>query len=368
LLTDLSLLVGKCFFFLFSMREISEMRNILVALSIFFFCICLPMSASAATSVAAPSNLRVGDGSTTAPQTTTSISQYGITWKFAEPVEYGQFVNGDYWVVDPGGGVRITEITPASYNEDGNIRHGSMINPNPNLLGNTGYGTIPFHAYLPELNIEESLPYITIAGSSVVSIVSYTNADPRPKNSWVKKAAILTVLSAKPSSGSFRPPYSGIDKTVRHNKNDLDYTKLKSLPAPQSTPNLSIIEAAFQRPWIDHMPGHRAQRAHPVENMPEYGAWMHDTINVAALMLNLNFKESEKEKLLIYFTQLGIDLFGIVNEKNDTWVADGGHSGGRKLPIMAAGLVLNDSEMLSVANKKRGISIHGDIWTRQLTA
>ena len=30
--------------------------------------------------------------------TTTSISQFGITWTFDQPVEYGQFANGDYWL------------------------------------------------------------------------------------------------------------------------------------------------------------------------------------------------------------------------------------------------------------------------------
>ena len=30
-----------------------------------------------------------------------SVSQYGITWTFAEPARVGQFVNGDYYVVGP---------------------------------------------------------------------------------------------------------------------------------------------------------------------------------------------------------------------------------------------------------------------------
>src|SRR4030042_322243 len=33
--------------------------------------------------------------------TTTSITQYGFTWNFNSAVEYGRFVNGDYWVVGP---------------------------------------------------------------------------------------------------------------------------------------------------------------------------------------------------------------------------------------------------------------------------
>lgn len=30
-----------------------------------------------------------------------TISQYGITWIFDQDYEYGQFANGDYWVVGP---------------------------------------------------------------------------------------------------------------------------------------------------------------------------------------------------------------------------------------------------------------------------
>lgn len=37
------------------------------------------------------------------------ISQYGITWTFDTEYEYGQFANGDYWVLGP---VTITRIEP----------------------------------------------------------------------------------------------------------------------------------------------------------------------------------------------------------------------------------------------------------------
>ncbi len=41
--------------------------------------------------------------------TTTSLSQFGITWNFSQPVTYGQFVNGDYWVIGP---VMVTSVSP----------------------------------------------------------------------------------------------------------------------------------------------------------------------------------------------------------------------------------------------------------------
>lgn len=45
--------------------------------------------------------------------TTTSITQYGITWAFAEPVVSGQFVKGDHWVVAPESWVKI--VAPSSH-------------------------------------------------------------------------------------------------------------------------------------------------------------------------------------------------------------------------------------------------------------
>ena len=48
-----------------------------------------------------------GEGA--APQA--AVSQYGITWSFAEPARVGRYVTGDWWVVGP---VTVTQITPAA--------------------------------------------------------------------------------------------------------------------------------------------------------------------------------------------------------------------------------------------------------------
>ena len=37
------------------------------------------------------------------------LTQYGITWTFDRPVQAGQFINGDWWVIGP---VTVTSITP----------------------------------------------------------------------------------------------------------------------------------------------------------------------------------------------------------------------------------------------------------------
>jgi hypothetical protein len=74
-----------------------------------------------------------------------SLTQYGITWKFSKPARYGQFVNGDYWVLGP---VEITEVSPGW---DGS-KNGSMLDPVPS----TAQGYI-VHTHNLHLKNDESL-------------------------------------------------------------------------------------------------------------------------------------------------------------------------------------------------------------------
>ncbi|MCA8949832.1 MAG: hypothetical protein KDE27_10045, partial [Planctomycetes bacterium] len=53
-----------------------------------------------------------------------SVTQWGITWRFAEPMPVGQFCNGDWWVVGP---VEIVEIEPPVQTDGaGRVLNGSM--------------------------------------------------------------------------------------------------------------------------------------------------------------------------------------------------------------------------------------------------
>jgi PKD repeat protein len=91
---------------------------------------------------------------------------------------------------------------------------------------------------------------------------------------------------------------------------------------------------------------------HPQSNMPHYGREMFTQIGTGALMLHLNFTAQQKETLLIRFVQLGIDLYGVVvNGGTENWSNDGGIAGGRKWPILFAGLVLNNTAMKSIGAK-----------------
>lgn len=273
-----------------------------------------------------------------------SVSQFGITWTFDRDYPVGQFANGDYWVVGP---VRITSISPKSTREKGAMLHGSMINPSVN--GRQGYDSrIKNNAYSAALNVGDNFPLLVPPGSSVLSAESYRkpakNNDPQ-----LRTIAILTVLQSPAPAGSFRPPYLGADKTLRWNKRDLRYDKLRSLAKVRDTPRLQEIEEHFARPWIEQKTNWTGRFMHPGENQPTYGRDMAHVLAHGLLSLQLDYPKAAKEKLLVRMVQYGIDMYGAL-KLGASWGADGGHNQGRKMPLLLAATVLNDSDMLRFAD------------------
>ncbi|MEK7413269.1 MAG: hypothetical protein AAB263_08125 [Planctomycetota bacterium] len=302
------------------------------------------------------------------------LTQHGITWTFAEPVGSGTFANGDHWVIGP---VRIVGITtdlhaPGFTPKPG--EDGSMVNPGTN--DKQGYDS-RVGSYQANLNaalvegqpIAAERPLNLQPNSSLVSMVSWlyrsaTDAEPgipgfnggtKAPRPVTRAGAVLTVLSAAPPAGSFRPPYVGDDKAVKFNVAQLDRSKLKNLTPVADTPAVATLEKQMERPWIDHVHQYLGAMVHPSENMPNYGQHMGHVMIQAALMLHLDFTklpgQPSKDKLLIEFVQYGIDLAGIADHGGN-WPANGGHLLGRKWPILFAGAMLNDSHMQDVGNWK----------------
>jgi len=189
---------------------------------------------------------------------------------------------------------------------------------------------------------------------------------PRP---LLKTAAILTIIDSPVPEGGFRPPYSGTDKTIKFYKNQLDYSKLSKLAPPASTPRLEqqpgdeqwdSVERMFERVWYDLPPSQISIMFHPADNMHWYGANIAGQIGTAGLMLNLDFTDPEKETLLIGFVQLGIDLYGIVQNGGENAWACKNKQGGRKLPILFAGIVLDDLGMKSIGEKSGDYAYNHD--------
>jgi len=285
------------------------------------------------------------------------VTQFGITWTFDRDYTVGQFANGDYWVVGP---VTIIGINPPSIETHGRIMNGSMVNPSPKMGRVQGYDNAMYAQYIrpgdydPSLNVarpngldlSESNPLILQAHSSLVSTISLQEPGHRPQS---QTAAILTVLDIPVTESSLRPPYCGSDKTVRFNKDQLNYSLLVSLKPVSDAPSLITVGGYFERPWLGHIPGWLGYYQHPLDNMPWYGREMATQVGEGALMLHLNFTRRQKETLLIRYVQLGIDFYGIVQDGGSSnWVNNGGIASGRKWPILFAGLVLNDPNMTNI--------------------
>lgn len=295
------------------------------------------------------------------PVTGTQIEQYGITWTFAAEVQYGQFVNGDYWVLDEGQGVEIVSISPGHIIIGGRTMNGSMINP---PFDSQGYDSLI--NYTESLNvgigISSTTPLELSANESLVSSIS-VNPHPGGNASYLQTAAVLTCLGAVPPVGTFRPGYSDPAKTL-HNVNTLDYSLLAKLAIPSSAPEFSDIEGNFQRVWLDHLVNYANRMLHPVDNMQNYGRDIAVEVGTGALLLHLDYSDAQKSKLLINYIQVGIDLYSIVQAGGtQNWINNGGHEAGRKWPILFAGIMLNDPDMKNIGQKSGDYILQGGYGT-----
>jgi hypothetical protein len=278
-----------------------------------------------------------------------SITQFGITWTFDKNYTVGQFANGDYWIVGP---VTIIGIDPCSTNVGGVIKNGSMINPSTDRQGFDNRTLSNWDASLNvALDIKPSNPLVIEPNASLISSISRTT--PTSYN-YLLTAAVLTVLSSAPPSGSFRPPYFDTTKDIRFNESDLNYSLLASLTPVPDTESLATVERYFERPWLDWLTQDEGRHIHPTDNMPDYGGTIGNQIGIGALTLHLNYTNVQKRTLLTRYVQLGIDYYAIVSNSNfrTVWGGLGGTGGcGRKWPMMFAGIILNDSAMKNIGTK-----------------
>ena len=291
---------------------------------------------------------------------TNTISQYGITWKFDREAHVGQFVNGDYYVVGP---VTVVEIIPKPENG----RNGSCLNV-------SAVDKIGFDDRIPHGRYDSSLflkpPIKLRPGDTLLSSISLQETHTMTPMLWrigknlvtpVQTVAALTCLSAPVPPDAFRPAYAKGEKTIYLARN-LRRALLPRLPLVEQTPSLNEWERIFQRPWIDVV---LDQFGAPLENMPAYGREFARAVGVGSLLLCLNFEDVEKEKLLINFVQIGIDMWGLAGQgfQPATWNALGGHANGRKWPIIFAGIMLGVTAMQQPEKKYRYLRFSEDTQT-----
>jgi hypothetical protein len=307
----------------------------------------------------------------------TLITSNGVTWKFAAAHQAGTFVNGDPWVIGP---VTVISITnnlndPAFTPKHG--QNGSMLNPG--TTSKQGYESAITQNYNESLNaglpngkpVSEENPLTIQPSSTLVSSVSWlvkspTEIEPgaprydaltKTTRSATRSAGILTVLSKVPPKDAFRPPYVGTDKTIKFRTSQLDYSKIPVLAVPPNVaaPSMKTLADAFSKTWLDHVNSWIGAANHPTLHMPNYGRDMGRLVVDGTLLLFTDpspaGKNPDKDRLIMGLVQYGIDSAGIA-DNGGGWPADGGHSLGRKWPILFAGALLKDDHLLSVGSWK----------------
>jgi hypothetical protein len=287
------------------------------------------------------------------PGTAFSINKDGITWTFCEPVPVGQFVTGDYYVVGP---VTITAIDPAPTTsppyENGSVLNLPTANSKSGFDSRLNDGTD--ESWWFDASLRQYPPISLKPGDALVSSISLAQIHSLPEvmratdmsASPVATVSVLTVLASAPSADAFRPSYCDRNQAIYH-ADALQRDLLPSLspPNPSATPPLSQFETWYRRPWIDTNP---FLFDAPAEYMPSYGQHIAFADSYAALLLMLNFPPEDKVNLTNYLVQYGIDLYGCL-QAGYGWPAFGGHRSGRKLPIIFAGILLNDDGMKNVS-------------------
>ncbi|WP_025742582.1 hypothetical protein [Aquimarina pacifica] len=301
------------------------------------------------------------EGGTENEETLDVLSIYDdtIVFNFSEKYTVGQFANGDYWVHNDGSDVIITDISPASTTmSSGRVINGTMLNPENS--SNQGYDSesrdMQFEA---SLNMDPGFletDLVVQPNTSVVKSISMESDEGRP---IIKDAVVLTVLTKTPPEGSFRPPYTGTDKNIIATLADVDYSALKTYPKLGDEPDIAEAQKDFERVWLEHCTEWTQRDIHPDNNMPAYGRDMAATSGRGLVLLQLDYTNLEKEKLLIGMIQYGIDIYGVA-KSGGVWYNNGGHNLGRKMPLLLAAKVLNSEEMLIYADKEEHFIFQDD--------
>jgi hypothetical protein len=285
--------------------------------------------------------------------TATSITKDGVTWTFSTAVPVGQFVNGDYYVVGP---VTVNAITPQP-TTSAPFMNGSVKNL-PTKNGKSGFdsrlndGTDKSDWF--DASLRSYPPIHLNPGDALVSTVSLKKTHSIPEimrssdmnASPVASASVLTVLVTPPPPDAFRPSYCDRNQSI-YRAGNLRRDLLPSVPPPhpERTPKIADYETLFRPPWIDT---NYFLFDVPANYMPSYGRNLAFAVSYAALLLSLDFPPAQKVNLTNYLVQYGIDLYGCV-QAGVGWPAFGGHHSGRKLPILLAGILLNDDGMKNVS-------------------
>ncbi len=293
------------------------------------------------------------------PQSSTgllsSVTREGITWTFDQAYPVGQFCNGDFYVVIPNGGsVTVNSVSPGWTGQ----QNGSMLN-----VTNTGtrgsdhsFDSRETKAYNAGLQV--SFPLSVSSDNTLLSSIS--NSTPVANGSnlyYINTVATLTFLTTEPAAGSFRPPMQGTDKTIIATEGDIDFSYLQNRAKVAS----SLTEQEFSDYIDDQLFGRtktfiktqqNCRYTRPVRSLGQdnpYGRNYAKRLEIGLLAINCDYSFELKRKAVIGYIQMGIDIYGAI-KAGGYITAQGGLNNGSKVPMLMAGVMLNNTDIKNYAN------------------
>ena len=276
----------------------------------------------------------------------------------------GQYANGDWWVAPttPGGTVTITSITPAQATRTatGRMINGAQVNPTSptaqSLDAATNYTEATLVLYPLVVNTTTS-PISSVIKAVGRNIPLLSSAVP-----VVQFAAVLTVIStAADKSGQFRPSFFGTAASKLQisvssiNTTILGQANLSSVSAVSSYP-FSQVVTDYRGLQLDFLNNWNNQFIHPYDSSYRntgYGSEASIEYSKPLLRFSANdfsYTNATHKQALINYLQRVIDLAGNVQGGTSFSAGGGGYGFGRKLPLVFAGQVLQNSTITGLAS------------------
>ncbi len=315
-----------------------------------------------ATFSAVPASVFATCGSVTYPAPSGTANNIVFTFDKAYPC--GQYANGDWWVapLTPGGIVTIMSITPAQATRTatGHMINGAQVNPTSPTAQSLDADTPAYYTASTLVSYPLVVNTATSSISSVIKAVGRNIALPaRPA---LQFAAVLTVIStAADKSGQFRPSFFGTATNKLQisvssiNTAILGQADLSSVSAVSSYP-FSQIVTDYQGLQLDFLQKYINEFIHPYDNSyKNTGYGSEASIEYSKPLIrfsanDFNYSDATHKQALINYLQRVIDLAGNVQGGTSFDASGGGYGFGRKLPLLFAGQVLQNSTITGLAS------------------